>query len=865
MVSNPFQDGLQVEIAADSSDFTSGIDNAIGKLGGFKTAAAAAGVAVGALATGAMAKAVQSAASFEQAMVEVEKVTNPETAAEMSDRIKEMAETIPLAQEELAGLAADAGRFGIEGSKNIESFTRTVAKMSTATDLATDQAGTALAKLAGITGMPIEEVENLGSSINSLANTMKTSSSEIVESMMQSAGALSNMGASQTEIAGLSAAMNEVFNDASKAGRAMRRLAQEMMDPRKVKSIAQALGMNAEEFKAMRDESPIETMKLMAQTMAENGRGANTLRENLSSFTRTALTNMGNNLEGVNKGLEQSAQAYEENTSLQKEFEASSDTFNAKLQTLRNRFNNIAITIGGQLIPPLTRLLGHVTVAVERFAALNERTNGLAGTATLLGGALLGLVSAGALVAPMFAGIATTLASTLVPALTATAVSIGAVTAPVWLVVGALAALGVAYHQNLFGFRDAVNAVVARIRPLLSSVADTFRNLATRIETALNRIQAQVIAPFLAWLVPIWRQHFSTIAAELSKTVGVWIAAFKRFVQFVQPYVSAFLSAMSAWWNEHGDTVMAIVRPLLNVLKRLFETQFSVITDIVVAALSLMRGDFEGFKQSILSIVNTFTSLIVDAFRWLANTLVGNSVVPEMLSAMLSAFTGFFGTLTNAIRTALQLYVNLWRRALTTVANVVRSALAAIVSAVTSGVSRIVGAITGGMSRLTSAVSSGMSSAKSAVSSGINSMVSTVSSSARRFRSAGASVASSLASGIRSRISSAKSAASSLASSVRSRLPGSDAEEGPLSDLTDTGPALSESIAEGMTDRLREVERASSAVAAAANPNLAAGRRRAQPAAGGDTYDINVTIEGDADEHDVDRGLSRALDAHHIG
>jgi TP901 family phage tail tape measure protein len=251
-----FTPGMErsVQVQVDSSGvegFTGAMGRARGMVAGFGAAIGAAGAALSALAVGGMAKAINAAREFETAMVEVERVSNSEVADELRGEILALSEEIPLAQEELAGLAADAARFGIEGSASVREFTETVARMATATDLAANEAGEALAKLTELTNTPIEQVENLGSAINSLGNNFATSQSEIVDAMLRSSAALSQLGLRQTEIAGLSAAINEVSESSRRAGTRLRRLAQELLNPDKVRAVSDAVLDSSESFGAL--------------------------------------------------------------------------------------------------------------------------------------------------------------------------------------------------------------------------------------------------------------------------------------------------------------------------------------------------------------------------------------------------------------------------------------------------------------------------------------------------------------------------------------------------------------------------------------------------------------------------------------
>ena len=89
-----------------------------------------------------MVKGVKAAADYETAMTELAKVTDPDIAGTVGAAIRQMAKDMPLSHEALMGIAADAGRLGVEGVDNILKFTDTVAKISVATDITAEEAGT---------------------------------------------------------------------------------------------------------------------------------------------------------------------------------------------------------------------------------------------------------------------------------------------------------------------------------------------------------------------------------------------------------------------------------------------------------------------------------------------------------------------------------------------------------------------------------------------------------------------------------------------------------------------------------------------------------------------------------------------------
>lgn len=431
---------IEVAIQGDASSLRSAVDASREGLLNLRNATRAAGGALAALSAGGFAAAASGAAAFESQMVEVEKVTNPETAREMSEAIQEMARTIPLAQKELAHITASAGRFGIRGSENIESFTRSVAKMSVATNLSSQEAGESLARLATLTQTPITQIENLGSTVNALSNNFSTSSQEIVDSMLRAGAALSQVGLSQREIAGLSTALNEVSESSERAGTRLRRVGQVLMDPKQTQDLAAALGMSAEGFRSMREEAPLRLIRRLVRAFADGGAEAEALRSTLDVTSQQALSGLSQNLDGMTDSLGLASESFEENTSLQEEFDAATDTFNARLQTTRNRLRTLAQTTGESLLPGLKDALGATNNLLDGFNRLNRETDGLAGQLTLLGGVAGGVGLA-------FGGAA-------------------------GLIAGAGVAAFIAWNKNMAGIKDVTDRTVEDVNNSLSRLSE---------------------------------------------------------------------------------------------------------------------------------------------------------------------------------------------------------------------------------------------------------------------------------------------------------------------------------------------------------------------------------------------------------
>ena len=612
-----------------------------------KDAVAGAGAVLAGAGVAGLAGAASAAANFETAMVEVEKVTNPETAEAMSGSIREMAETIPLAQSELAKLAADAGRFGVEGTANMEKFVEATAKMASATNMNASQAGQAFAKLTELTGTPISEVENLGSAINELSNNTATSAREISQSMLRSAGALSQLGLNQTEIAGMSAALNEVSESSERAGTRLRRLGQEMMNPKNAGKLASALGMTTAEFEQMRKESPDKLMLQMAEAMKSGGKQADALKNVLSTTSRQALGGMAQNLEGTTKALEMSRTAYKENASVQEEFNAASDTFNKQLQTLQNRLRNVAIVMGNQILPVLIDAMEAVTPLIDAFADVNGRLDGMPALLATVGVALTGL-----------GAIAVSVGPAIVSALSPVLVPVAAITA-------AIGALGLAWKTNFAGIRDVTQDAWSTLKPLLLGV-----------KQVLLEVFDEYAMPMFKELRSVAKAEFRAIEKQIVPTMN-----------HIGNVVTDVLSAVGEFWNAHGERITKIVGAYFGYLELTIGTAMRAISAVVQSILALMRGDFDEVLDiisrfwtktfdDILAFVNgpwmsgvkaafgLFYDVVTGIFEQLYNFLIGGSLVPKTFNEILAFLTQWIARARKTFKAFLGKVFSIWKSGL---------------------------------------------------------------------------------------------------------------------------------------------------------------------------------------------------------
>jgi len=338
-------------------------------------------------------KLVSVTSELEKGFIGVAKTTG--LAGEEFENLKE--EIFDLSTEmsgvkttELQEIAAIAGQLGIQGKENIIEFTRIISMMAISTELSAGDAATAMAKLGVSLGVPIEEFEKLGSTINELSNSTTATATDILEVTQRLSGMGTTLGLSRTEILGFSATLKDIGLSSEVAGTALSQMFSKMLiDTNKFAKVA---GVSLSEFSQIVEEKPIEAIEKFLVSLGKLDKQArvDALKELGLSGGRVAgaMLKLSTNTDLLNKNLDLSAKAWKQNTSLQKEYTTASKGIEAQWERLKNTFNRVLFTVGGELNKELKKLIDNT---VEWMQTLDSGTlasfgKSLGTIATTLGG-----------------------------------------------------------------------------------------------------------------------------------------------------------------------------------------------------------------------------------------------------------------------------------------------------------------------------------------------------------------------------------------------------------------------------------------------------------------------------------------------
>lgn len=283
--------------------------------------------------------------------------------AKLEGQLKNLATQLPATHQEIAQVAENAGQLGISTDHIVE-FTKTMIDMGESTNLSADEASTALARLANITGMSQDKFSNLGSSIVFLGNNFATTEREITEMGLRLAGAGKQIGLSQGSIMGIAAALSSVGIEAEAGGSAFSKLMVSLQlavekGGESLESFASAAGMTSDKFAELFKSKPEVALERFVKGLGESekhGKSAIAVLDEMGITEvrlRDTLLRAANAGDLMTKAIEGGNKAFNENNALANEASKRYETTESKLKMLRNEAVNLGIELGGPLVDAL--------------------------------------------------------------------------------------------------------------------------------------------------------------------------------------------------------------------------------------------------------------------------------------------------------------------------------------------------------------------------------------------------------------------------------------------------------------------------------------------------------------------------------
>lgn len=324
---------------------------------------------------------VKLAVEFESAMADVKKVVDfdtPKQFREMEQDILRLTRTIPMAGAELAKITASGGQLGV-ARKDLPKFTETIAKMSVAFDMAADQAGDSMAKLANVYQIPIDQIGKLGDAVNHLSNSSPAKAGDIINTLGRVGGVAKQFGLTEIQTTSLSNAFISLGKTPEIAGTAINGMLTKLMTAdkqgAKFQKALKNMGMESKDLKKSIKENGeqalMDFLKQVGKLPKENQMGALVDLFGLEYADDVAVLVSG--LETYKKSIDELKKTSKDGKpafvgSMDKEFAARSATTANNWQTFKNSLTEIGITAGSVLLPALNQLMTTIRPIINSFA-----------------------------------------------------------------------------------------------------------------------------------------------------------------------------------------------------------------------------------------------------------------------------------------------------------------------------------------------------------------------------------------------------------------------------------------------------------------------------------------------------------------
>ena len=653
----------------------------------FKTVAVA--TAAGAVACG------KAAIDFESAFAGVQKTVDETDTTSYEDLragIRNLAKETPAAATEIADVAAAAGQLGIKAD-DILTFSKTMIDLGESTNLTSDEAATSIAKLFNVTGTSMDLVSNFGSTLVALGNNAATTESDILAMASRIGGTGSLIGLTEPQILALATSLSSVGIEAEAGGTAISTTMSQIdkavaTNSEELAIWAETAGMSTAEFsdawKTDAYGALQDVIKGMAKTTDEGG-NLNILLEELGINgirQGDSLKRLANASELMGEMTELSNNAWAENSALTKEANTRYATTASRIQILKNKITDAAITIGDALLPVVNKLIdkfdeinidavagkivkacnwiidnfdkikvalgilaasfatfkivgfiknirGAITEIKTLYAVL-EKTGKLKGLSSLFatfksGGFVAGIKAIGSAISGAFSGAAA--------AIGVSSAALLGIIAVVALVVAAFVSL----WKNNEEFRNKMTAIWEQIKgtfnKLTQGIVDRLNKLGFDFEN-IGEVLSAIWKGFCDFLAPIFEGAFQNVAIIFDGVVDTilsiadfFIALFKGDWQgcwvAIKNIFSTTWNTIVAWFKNFGTTMKGVLDVVLGWFGTSWSECWSSIKNFFVDTWNNIKSFFTNTTSSIKSGCSNFFTSIITWFKELPSKIWG--------------------------------------------------------------------------------------------------------------------------------------------------------------------------------------------------------------------------------------------------
>lgn len=356
--------------------------------------------AVSAALLAASTLAIKTGADFESAFTSVQRTIETSATASQIDGIRdslvEMSTRIPRSFEEITQVATLGNQLGI-AAQDLEGFTETVIKASTAFGVSIEETALAFGRIGDLLNVAPEQYEALGSSIALVGVNSVATESQILSLLREISATAGGAGFAANEVVGLSGALASLGVAPERArgsldtyfatlNRAVANGGDELAN------FAQVVGVTASELEDMvRTGQGEDIFRGFLEGLADLDNVDTTRALDALNLAQLRVSNtfqrLSQNLDRYDSSQADAAKGWTEQAELARQFDMIVDDLSSQFIMLVNAVNALVEELTGGMVPGIAGVLGGLTdfVNLLRELASSDAVQTMAQFALVIG------------------------------------------------------------------------------------------------------------------------------------------------------------------------------------------------------------------------------------------------------------------------------------------------------------------------------------------------------------------------------------------------------------------------------------------------------------------------------------------------
>lgn len=517
---------------------------------------------------------IKAAIDFESAFAGVQKTideTDTTSYEDLSEGIRQMAKEMPAAATEIAGVAEIAGQLGISAD-DVLKFTKTMINLGETTNLSGEEGASMIAKFFNITGTDMEKVDAFGNVLVALGNNAATTESDIMHMASRIAGSGKQIGLTEPQILAIATSLSSVGIEAEAGGTAISQVMSQIdkdvaLGTDTLETWAQTAGMSVSEFSDKWKKDAYGTIQDVIKGMGDvknDGGNLNVVLEELGITgirTGDTMKRLSGATELMGRMTEIANDEWSNGTALIDEANKRYGTMEARIQIMKNKFYDVAITLGQTLMPYVEKFVdwlsgldyeaiaNKVSTVVQKIIEFVKKViEVVKQLAPVL--IVIGAIFAGIKIAQFIAGLIT-LGKTVFFVIKAFGL-FGTLSAlvggPVVLIVGLVAgliAVFVLLWNKCEGFRNFFIGMWEGIKSFFAGIPEFFGNVVLWIQEKFSKLGA-----FFSGLWDTIKEKFSALGTTISEAIsGAVKAGINGIISLIELKINAGIGLINGAIN----------------------------------------------------------------------------------------------------------------------------------------------------------------------------------------------------------------------------------------------------------------------------------------------------------------------------